>query len=89
MGGVAACVASAGVPARCGGPWARLGAWAPSLVCGGFARKSFFFLTSAPPAQSSCSWTLFLCRYTLSAAEPHSGTLHAHVHVHVRILFGG
>ena len=33
--GVAACVASAGVPARCGGPWARLGAWAPSLVCGG------------------------------------------------------
>ena len=32
----------AGVPARCGGPWARLGAWAPSLVCGGFARKSFF-----------------------------------------------
>ena len=24
--GVAACVASAGVPARCGGPWARLGA---------------------------------------------------------------
>ena len=42
MVGVAACVASAGVPARCGGPWARLGAWAPSLVCGGFARKSFF-----------------------------------------------
>ena len=28
-------------PARCGGPWARLGAWAPSLVCGGFARRSF------------------------------------------------
>ena len=30
------------MPARCGGPWARLGAWAPSLVCGGFARRSFF-----------------------------------------------
>ena len=39
--GVAACVASAGVPARCGGPWARLGAWAPSLVCGGFIWKSY------------------------------------------------
>ena len=38
--GVAACVASAGVPARCGGPWARLGAWAPSLVCGGFKIKA-------------------------------------------------
>jgi hypothetical protein len=25
-------------------PWARLGAWAPSLVCGGFARKSFLLL---------------------------------------------
>ena len=36
---VRASVASAGVPARCGGPWARLGAWAPSLVCGGFARS--------------------------------------------------
>ena len=23
-----------------GGPWARLGAWAPSLVCSGFARRS-------------------------------------------------
>ena len=24
--------------------WARLGAcWAPSLVCGGFARRSFFY----------------------------------------------
>jgi hypothetical protein len=31
-------------PARCGGPWARLGAWAPSLVCGGFARRSLFWL---------------------------------------------
>ena len=41
--GVAACVASAGVPARCGGPWARLGAWAPSLVCGGFAGEVFLY----------------------------------------------
>jgi len=24
------------------GAWARLGAWAPSLVCGGFARRHFF-----------------------------------------------
>ena len=41
--GVAACAASAGVPARCGGAaWARVDAWAPSLVCGGFARRVFF-----------------------------------------------
>ena len=33
-------MASAGVPARCGGPWARLGAWAPSLVCGGFTWRT-------------------------------------------------
>ena len=38
------CVASADVPARCGGLRARLGVrgrrrW--SLVCGGFARRSF------------------------------------------------
>ena len=31
------CAASAGVPARCGGQWARLGAWAPLAACGGFA----------------------------------------------------
>ena len=40
--GVAACVASAGVPARCGGSWARLGAWAPSLVCGQVGKTSIY-----------------------------------------------
>jgi hypothetical protein len=37
-------------PTHCGGAWARLGAWAPSLVCGGFARRTniYTFLNFAP-----------------------------------------
>ena len=49
--GVAACGASVDRAClRCGGPWARLGAWAPSLVCGGFARRSFFLSVAATRA---------------------------------------
>ena len=49
------------------GPWARLDAWAPSLVCGGFAGRSFLLETYLE-CTSSCAGERILRRNDAEAA---------------------